>query len=96
MTAHPPEILCTGVPDQLLDHGQLDSGSSPWDETSYGQDCGHRYSLPCIACKNSGNWNGSVLNWRLIFLLSYKYLPQKLEGILFQSPLLLHGQLAMV
>ena len=39
--------------------GQSDLGS-PWDETSYGKDCGHRYSFPGVDCKNSGNWNGAV------------------------------------
>ena len=38
---------------------QLDLGSF-LDETFYGKDCGHRYSLPGIDCKNSGNWNGAV------------------------------------
>ena len=39
---------------------QLDPSSS-WDETSYGKDYGHRFSLSGLDCKNSGNWNGAVL-----------------------------------
>ena len=39
---------------------QLDS-SSPWDETFYGKDRGHRYSLSSTVCKNSDKWNRAAL-----------------------------------
>ena len=38
----------SGIPSQFLDDGAV----SPRDESSYGRDCGYRYSLPDAGCKN--------------------------------------------
>ena len=57
-----PEILCaSGVPGRCVVMGQLDSGSS-WDETSMERIVDTDIlSSPGVSCKNSDNWNGSVL-----------------------------------
>ena len=62
--------------------GHLDS-SSPWDETSYGEKNGGQDTdilSSGIVCKNSGNWNGSVLVRTWFFFQPYEYYPQELEG----------------
>ena len=43
--------------------------SSPWDETSNRKNGGQDTDILSsgAVCKNSGNWNGAVLAWSLIF-----------------------------
>ena len=62
-----PEILCAGVPGELLDHGQL---TLILTEKYLMEGIMDRYSLLSVACMNSGNWNGEVLVRILIFSLS--------------------------
>ena len=69
MNVHPAKssVLLVSQANPLI-IGQLNS-SSPWDETSYRKDCGHRYSLSRCSLqeqKNSGSWNGFVLVRNLI------------------------------
>ena len=78
-----------------LTRGQLEC-SSPWDETSYGKNSGHRYSLsfPGVAFKNSGNGNElSGKDLDSLRSLMYTFLTETWKSF-FQFPLLLHGQLA--
>ena len=81
-----PEILsAAGVPCQLFDHGalilQLSMGL--WTQILF---------IQVLLARTVTI--GMQLSWH--FLQPYGYLCQNLEVNLFQSPLLLHGQLAMV
>ena len=56
-----PEILCAAsIPAHYFVIGQLDS-ISPWNETSYGKDCGDRYSLSSYTFR--GGSSGSSLSF---------------------------------